>query len=299
MRKVMVLVLLLVSLVISPNFSFAASCNPIRQSDINNGPFVITVPGDYCLKEDIHVDYSWKNRYGFKVIDIKTRDVTINLNGKSIINDDGSNHIRSDYSNQLHAINARGPQNGIPFVGTEFTIKNGRIEGFDFGIMDTALRRTKKFLVDNVYFDNVYIAVWARPVKALIENNYFVNNIPFTSTTVAISLQNTDFSNIKNNIFKNHHTTIDLFSAKSVEVSYNYIKSPGVSLPIVPRGITITNVNDANVYKNNLNDLYIGVMANLQSSVSIIKNKGCRLTNPVYVNSPARVGEVGNVWNNC
>lgn len=277
----------------------AAACSSITQQNINQGPYVIATSGSYCITEDIHVDYNWRIRNGPTVIDIRTRDVNIYLNEHSIINDDGSNYIKGIYSNGLQAFNARGRQTGVPFSGTEFTISDGKIIGFDFGILDVALRRTQKFLVENVDFENVYQAIIARPVKAIVKNNQFVNTEKFSSSTVGVSLQQTDEQIIEDNSFLNHHTSMDIFGSKSVEVRRNKIASPGVKFPVYPRGVTITDVSDANVYDNQLISLYIGVLFNLRTSGSIINNEGCDLTYPTLINPPAVAGEMGNNWNSC
>lgn len=298
MRTVMALVLSIFLLIIASS-SASASCNLIAQQDIDHGPYLINSSGRYCLVEDIHVNYQWKNQHGFKTIDVQARNVNIDLGGYALINDDGSSYLRSNFSQELQAIDVWGYSAGATSTGSELIVKNGKIIGFDFGIKDTSLRGTGKLVVENVYFENVYLSIWARPVKAWVRRNQFVNTKPFQSSAIGISLQETDTQVIEHNLFFNHHTALDLFGSKTVNLGYNKISSPWVQFPVAARGITITNVLDANIHHNRLSDLYIGLMANLRSDVSAVKNTGCRLNYPVLINSPARLGEVGNDWNRC
>jgi hypothetical protein len=295
MKRVMATVILLLFFLLAFSSTAAGNCNLITQQDINNGAFVITQPGDYCLAEDIHVDYNWKNQHGVKVIDVRTRDVNINLRSYSLINDDESARMRGNYNTELQAIAARG----APLTGTELVVKNGKIVGFDFGVKDIALRRTSKFVVKNVIFKDVYTSIWARPVNAWIKNNYFVNNQQIINSVVGVSLQQTDKAVVSNNVFLNHHTTIEVAFGKTASINKNYIRSSDVNLPVLPRGILILDVKDANIAKNKLNSLYWGIQTMQQSGVSVVRNSGCGLVNPLFILPPSGVGQVGNNWNYC
>src|SRR3989344_4885617 len=290
-----VMAVMLLAFLLAVPFSEAAGCIYITQQDLDRGPYLITASGQYCLAEDLHVDYDWGSQHGFKVLDVQTRAVHLNLMGRAIINDDGSNFLEGNFSSYLEAIAVRGP----PLTGTELSINNGKIIGFDFAIKDVALKITQKLVVNKVYFLNNYNALWARPERALVAGNQFINTLPFRSSVQGISLQETTQALIKNNYFFNHHTTIELFNVTLAEVRSNYLKSSEVQFPVLPRGIVLYNSKEATVANNYLGSFYLGVQVLGDSSASIIRNRGCQLATPVQVIPPARVGEAGNAWNSC
>ena len=86
----------------------------ITQSDIDqatqsgNHGYIITQPGNYCLKEDLIVNSNRLNslaRGGMRIITIQSDKVTLDMNGNSLINTHGSKALAGSYGSGFDAIN--------------------------------------------------------------------------------------------------------------------------------------------------------------------------------------------------
>ena len=147
-------------------FTTSAKAETIRCTAITAIPFVITLPGVYCLKKNLGSADPLTD-----AIKIKASSVTVDLNG-FVLNGLGAGAATN--ATGIDALNRRN-----------ITIRNGTISGFAFGVF---LRQVTKgssgHLVEDLFLDrNRVVGIVVDGSGSGIRNNRVVNTGPSDSTT--------------------------------------------------------------------------------------------------------------------
>lgn len=262
---------------------------------VQRGPIIITQPGNYCLDDNIHVNYNWAQQYGTSVIVVQSRDVSINLNGNSITNEDGSSWLHARWAPIFTAIEL---SDNSPIVG-DIQVANGEIVGFDQGIYEVTLGsrgQTDEIIVRNMEFIDNSNSIYTAPKVAYLTKNYFQNNYPNAIIAWGLTVQYADQVEIVNNYFFNLMRPINVDFSRSVLVSDNYLDNPNLNLRTFSKGVFMSTVSKALIKSNKIKHFNYGLEARYNSKVKLLENYGCDVSIPITAQWNSYITEQNNVW---
>lgn len=182
------------------------SCTPLTQNMVNNiqDPLIgitISVPGTYCLQEDLYNGITnFPPYHTHRFFTVQASNVVIDLKGFSIRNfyrqDPSATPVPHDpQSNAAVAVYINGYN--------DVNIKNGKIEGFLYAIQS---KNTDKTKVESIHFLNNLAGIEFVAAKySRIEKNIFEQanfNIPYVGS-YGIDLIGSPYTWIGRNKFKN------------------------------------------------------------------------------------------------
>jgi len=262
---------------------------------IRNGPYIITQPGDYCLDDSLYVNYGWAQRYGSSVIVVQTRDVTINLNGNFIINQDGSSWLQARWTPvTLRAIEL---SYNSPIIG-DMKITNGKIIGFDQGIYEVTLGgrgETDQIIVRNIEFIDNSNSIYVAPRRADLTKNQLHNNYLNAIIAWGLTVQYADEVEITNNHFLNLIRPINVDYSTKIVVSENYLDNLNLNQRSFSKGIFLSGSKGL-VERNKIKHFNYGVEASYGSYIDLVENKGCDISYPAQAYWQSFINSRNNLW---
>ncbi|MBS3168799.1 right-handed parallel beta-helix repeat-containing protein [Candidatus Woesearchaeota archaeon] len=273
-----------------PHNSIWITQSDLDRSPSSNGPFQILNPGYYCLKENIIIDSSNPNpRWPFpSLIWVNSDSVTIDLNGKEIIDIADPNHSTFFPIAILIGAGNRYWYNFTLNPVSDVTIMNGKIRAMrGVAAYGSTSSPIKKITIENLKFHSdgggTGGIIMGDAKDVLINNNYFegqefssieifnIENVLIDKNSLnlnkgdGIVATNIKGLKIKNNQFLNHqHTRFwSAFGGDQVydtDFDNNYLlKQPiGINLK---GGSTISYKNNTFCHVNTPLNIFLGSSA--------------------------------------
>ena len=191
-------------------------------TEIASVPFTITLPGIYCLKENLVNTTDPSPSYLAGAIEIEADNVTVDLNGFSL-----SNKIAGP-ANRMNGV--------VAFNRKNVTVRNGHVEGFANAVLLGGLF-AKRSTVENVRANaSNYRGMFVVGADSVIRNNHVTNAGPgdLDSEATGIVLVYGENSVIEGNVVSSISETA---SAYGIGIGY--------SLSVSVRGNSVFNIKDA------------------------------------------------------
>lgn len=261
--------------------------------NVNNHGYMITQPGDYCLRETIVVDGNALNirgRGGLRVITINSPGVNLNMNGNGIINVHGSKALAGSYGYGFDAINFWNPGN----VRTkDVAIRNGFIQGFDNGVAFASTGGFKGVTVEGITFISNYNSLFIHEAEKVIVKDNIVRE---TNKGINVAGRMVgDSSNIlvENNWLRGvRNRGISVSTVSGLTINNNIIDK----LPSQQNNSTAIEAVDAVdliINNNHMNNHDVGIKAYFYTGGSYSGNTWCNVNNHVEVILPAVLNDLG------
>jgi len=191
-------------------------------TEIASVPFTITQPGIYCLKANLANSTDPTPQYLVGAISIEADDVTLDLNGFSLVNK------IAGPANRMNGVVALNRRN--------VTVRNGHIEGFASGVLIGGLF-AQRSVVETIRANaSNYRGILVVGADSLIRDNHVTNTGPSDadSEAMGIALLYGENSVIADNIVS---SVTETAAATGIALAF----SPSASV----RGNTVFNIRDA------------------------------------------------------
>ena len=256
----------------------------------NNHGYIITQPGNYCLKENIVVDGNALNvqsRGGLRVITIQSEQTILDLNKNSIIDIHGSKALAGSYGYGFDAISIWNPGQRPQGI----TVKNGEIKGFDHGLVAGSLGGLEDITAEGIIFtDNFHSLTIIETSGVVVKNNKFEN----TALGININSRVLGDSNnvlVEKNTLAGANRGIVIVKSVGVNIRENIadkLKSNPSTM------LTIIDSPDVQITDNIINNHRQGLYAYSNAQGDYLENTFCNVATPVNAVPPAVLNDQGN-----
>ncbi|MEM7464543.1 MAG: right-handed parallel beta-helix repeat-containing protein [Pseudomonadota bacterium] len=212
-------------------------------TEIDSVPFTITMPGKYCLKQNLVNTTDPAPSFLAGAIEIESHNVTVDLNGFSLTND------LAGPANRMNGIVAFHTQN--------VTVRNGHVEGFSTAVLLGGLF-AERSTVENIRANNSnYRGMFVVGKDSIIRNNHVTNAGPgdMDSASTGITLVFGENSVVEGNVVSWISETA---SASGIAVGYGASVSVrdnsvfGIRDATQKNGIAVVSITRAEISRNRL-----------------------------------------------
>ena len=212
-------------------------------TEINAVPFTITAPGKYCLKGNLVNTTDPAPDFLAGAIEIEADDVTVDLNGFSLVND------IAGPANRMNGITA--------FHRKNVTVRNGHVEGFSTAVLLGGLL-AERSTIENIRASNSnYRGMFVVGSDSVIRNNHVTNAGPgdMDSESTGITLVFGENSVIEGNVVSSISETASAYGiavgfGASVSIRDNSVF--GIRDATQKNAIAVVSVTRAEISRNHL-----------------------------------------------